>query len=158
MPLAPVTHDQVRPNKDHGQVTTDHGRTCTFSLVPLYTICALLQISLMQLCRLASRFWTDALVPYGENIFSGIFFRRSGIAMVRRQNGVFLTIAFSPLSPSQVAGASHFRPANRRWVGPDEGRLRRQANKDLRQKNGRRWGRPNLTMWSRRADQANPAD
>jgi hypothetical protein len=27
MPLEPVTHDQVRPRKDHGQLTTDHGRT-----------------------------------------------------------------------------------------------------------------------------------
>jgi hypothetical protein len=56
----------------------------------LYTICALLQISLMQLCRLARHFWTDALVPYRENIFSGIFFRRSGFATVRHENGSFL--------------------------------------------------------------------
>jgi hypothetical protein len=88
-PLSAVTHDRVRPSKDHGQLTTDHGRTCTFSLVPLYTICALLQISLMQLCRFARRIWTDALIPYGENIFSGIFFRRSGFATVKGQNGLF---------------------------------------------------------------------
>jgi hypothetical protein len=56
----------------------------------LYIICALLQISLMQLCRLARHFWTDALVPYRENIFSGIFFRRSGFATVRHENGSFL--------------------------------------------------------------------
>jgi hypothetical protein len=64
-----------------------------FSLFSLYIICALLQISLMQLCRLVRPIRTDTLVPYGENIFSGIFFRRSGFAMVRRQNGDFLTIA-----------------------------------------------------------------
>jgi hypothetical protein len=60
-----------------------------FSLLSLYIICALLQISLMQLCRLARHFWTDALVPYRENIFSGIFFRRSGFATVKGQNGLF---------------------------------------------------------------------
>jgi hypothetical protein len=84
-----------------------------FSLFSLYTICALLQISLMQLCRFARHFWTDALVPYRENIFSGIFFRRSGFATVRRQDGVFLTIAYSRLGPRRVAGAS----TSMAWAG-----------------------------------------
>jgi hypothetical protein len=53
----------------------------------------------MQLCRLARTVWTDGIVPYGENIFSGIFFQRSGFAVVRGQKRGFFDGRSTPIEP-----------------------------------------------------------